>query len=150
MEMSTGSGDDEFDGRDVLAVRECLIYPKNSSYAIIRFGKDFKCTAIAVPSVMYSAGRNRVNIVKKFVWGHPGYMNCRRIGNGIFGQVSWLCTLVWKSKERKPFGSCMLSDEVWDSLLDEFSELDHDLDISLENGPQGTIKDIAKTLLETP
>lgn len=146
--LQNGMGDDEFDGREVLAVRECLIYPKNNSYAVVKFGKDYKCTAIAIPSVMYSSGRNRLNIRKKFLWGHPGYMNCRRIGNGIFKGVSWLCTLVWKSKERKPFGSCMVTDEDWESLLDEFSQLDHDLDISLETGPQGTMKDIAKSLFD--
>lgn len=74
-------------------------------------------------------------------------MNRRRIQDGMFKHVSWLCTLAWKSKERKPFSSCILSHDAWNPLLDQFTQLDHDLDASLQTGPQASIKDIAKTLL---
>ncbi|KAI1303070.1 hypothetical protein HDE_02469 [Halotydeus destructor] len=134
--------EDQFPDCSVLAVKECLLFPKNSQYCVIRFGENFKDRALATWHVVHTEQGN--SSLANIRWSTRAYFNGKRI-NRSFNGVHWLATLVW-TECRKPCGSCHLNDQHWTALFTNYLELGFDLDVSLRKPQKLTIRSIADGL----
>lgn len=135
--------EDQFPNHTVLANRACKIYPKSSSYSVIRFGDNYRDIALAATDVIHYNGIQveGTSFLSKVPWAAEGYFNARRI-ESTFNGVKWLATLVWTGL-MKPSGSSHLIDAEWAELLNKYNELGYVLDITLRKPAQLTIRSIA-------
>lgn len=140
--------EDPFPTFNLLVNKECRIYPKNASYCVIRFGPDFKSSALALPHITHH-DKTRVNELQSLAaidWGTKAYFNCKRI-HQEFNGIKWLATLVWTGC-RKPMRGPYTKDSDWEKLLEHYNELGFDLDTTLEKLTNITMKSIANGLNE--